>query len=73
MLNSSLMKNIFFEIKSNILSRRGGDIWLGNRKWKKEFRIVVDHKLSMNWDWDMAAKMANAILGCLKKNKGYQE
>ena len=41
------------------------DTWLSNTRSKKDLGIVVDHKLNMSQQCDMATKKANAILCCI--------
>ena len=45
-----------------------GDTWLTNTTSKKDLGIVVDHKLNMSQQCDVAAKRANAILGYINRS-----
>ena len=49
-------------------SYRMGDTWLNNTTSEKDLGIVVDHKLNMSQQCDVAAKKANAILGCINRS-----
>ena len=44
------------------------DTWLSNTASEKDLRIVVDHKLNMSQQCDVAAKMVNFILGFININ-----
>ena len=49
-------------------SYKMGDTWLSNTTSEKDLGIVVDHKLNMSQKCDVAAKKANAILGCIHRS-----
>ena len=44
------------------------DTRLGNTTCKKDLEIVIDHKLNMSQQCDVATKKANAILGCINRS-----
>ena len=46
----------------------GGGTWLSKTTSEKELGIVVDHKLNMSQQCDVATKKANAILGCINRS-----
>ena len=41
------------------------DTWLSKTMSEKDLGIVVDHKLNLSQQCDVAIKKANAILGCI--------
>ena len=45
-----------------------GDTWLSNTISEKDLGIVVDHKLNMSQQGDVATKKTNAILGCINRS-----
>ena len=45
-----------------------GDTWFSKTVSEKDLRIVVDHKLNMSEQCDVAAKKGNAILGCINRS-----
>ena len=45
-----------------------GDTWLSKTMSEKDHGIVVDHKLNMSQQCDVATKKANAVLGCISRN-----
>ncbi|KAF7235973.1 hypothetical protein EYD10_17232 [Varanus komodoensis] len=45
-----------------------GNTWRNYTASEKELGIVVDHKLSRSQQCDVAAKRANAILGCMSRS-----
>ena len=50
-------------------SYKMGDTWLSKTTSKKDLGIVVDHKLNMSQQCDVATKKANAILGCINRKR----
>ena len=54
--------------RNQMHSYRTGDIWLSNTTNEKDLGIVVDHKLNMSQQCDIAAKKANAIFGCINRS-----
>ena len=45
-----------------------GDMWLSKTTSEKGLGIVIDHKLNMSQQCDVATKKATAILGCINRN-----
>ena len=45
-----------------------GDPCLSNTTSEKDIGTVVDHKLNMSQQCDVAAKKANAIMGCINRS-----
>ena len=45
-----------------------GNTWLDSSICEKDFEVLVDNKLNMSQQCDMAATTANAMLGCTAKS-----
>ena len=54
--------------RNQLHSYKMGDTWLSKTTSKKDLGIVVDHKLNMSQQCDVATKKANAILGCINRS-----
>ena len=54
--------------RNHMHSYKMGDTWLSNTTNEKDLGIVVDHELNMSQQCDVAAKNANAVLGCIKRS-----
>ena len=44
------------------------DTWLNNIICEKNLCIIAGHKLNITQQWDVAAKKANAISGCINRS-----
>ena len=42
--------------------------WLSNTTSEKDLGIIVDDKLNMSQQYDVASKKANAVLGCINRS-----
>ena len=54
--------------RNQLYNYKIGDNWLSKTTSKKDLGIVVDHKLNMSQQCDVATKKANAILGCINRS-----
>ena len=55
------IKNVKYKYKM-------GDTWLDSSVCEKDLGVLVDNKLNMSQQCDMAAKKANSILDCIARS-----
>ena len=68
-LNSKGMCKVLHLGKRNQLHNyKMGDTWLSKTTREKDLGIVVNHKLNMSQQCNVATKKANAILGCINRS-----
>ena len=56
------------EKRNQLHSYKMGDIWLSKTMSEKDLGIVVDPKLNMSQQCDVATQKANVILGCINRS-----
>ena len=54
--------------RNQMHSYKTGDNWVSNITDEKDLGIVVDRKLNMSQQCDVAVKKANAIWGCINRS-----
>ncbi|XP_061486439.1 uncharacterized protein LOC133386720 [Rhineura floridana] len=54
--------------RNQMHSYKMGDAWLSSMTCEKDLGTVIDHKLNMSQQCDVAAKKANAVLGCINRS-----
>ncbi|CAM5083385.1 unnamed protein product [Natator depressus] len=65
--NSEKCKVMLLGINNNNFSYKLGTHQLEVTEEKKDLGVLVDHRMTMSRQYDMAVKKANAVLGCIRR------
>ena len=66
--NREKCKVLHLRKRNQLHSYKMGYTWLSKTTSKKNLGIVIDHKLNMSQQCDVATKKANDILGCIHRS-----
>uniref|UniRef100_A0A803TH73 Reverse transcriptase domain-containing protein n=1 Tax=Anolis carolinensis TaxID=28377 RepID=A0A803TH73_ANOCA len=66
--NRDKCKILHFSRKKLMQRYRMGDAWLDSSTCEKDLGVLVDNKLNMSLQCDVAAKKANGILACINRS-----
>ena len=66
--NQEKCKVLHLGIKNEKHKYKMGDIWLHSSPCERDLGVLVNNKVNISQQCDMAAKKANAILGCIGRS-----
>ena len=66
--NREKCKVLHLDIKNVKHKYKMGDTWLDSSIYERDLGVLVDNKLNMSQQCNMAAKKANSLLGCIARS-----